>query len=76
MAHIRIEINDAGIQELLHECGATACYAEAQRIVGTLGAGYDCDIYDAGTRNVSSVFTTTEETYKDNLENNTILGAM
>ena len=45
-------------------------------MVGTLGAGYDCDLYDAGNRNVSSVFTTTEETYKDNLENNTILGAL
>ena len=45
-------------------------------MVGTLGTGYDCDVYDAGTRNVSSVFTVTEEAYKDNLENNTILGAL
>lgn len=76
MANVRLELNDAGIQELLHVVGEQVCGSYASQIADACGDGYNWDVYDAGTRNVSSVYITTEEAYIDNLKNNTLLRNM
>lgn len=70
---MRLELNDAGIQELLKEVGTTVCAPMAERIASSCGDGYASDMYDAGSRVVASVYTATGEAMRDNLENNTIL---
>ena len=58
MSSLRIELNDEGIQTLLHEVGSTACSEIAERIAGECGDGYVPDTYRAGTRTIASVSTT------------------
>ena len=70
---MRIELNDAGIQELLKEGGQTVCGPMAERIAQSCGSGYSADTHDVGGRVVASVFTDSTEAMRDNLENNTIL---
>lgn len=76
MAQVRIEINSEGIRELLHVVGETVCGPIAADVAGSLGEGYGSDVYDAGGRNVASVYISTMEALKDNYENNTLLRAM
>lgn len=74
---MKIELNSAGIQEMLHSPEITAVISGiASDIAARAGDGYETDVYNAGTRNVASVFTTTKGAYQDNLENNTLLMAM
>lgn len=75
MAQVQIILNRAGVGELLHEVGATACAELAQQIAASCGEGYESDVYNAGSRTVASVYTATKEAMQDNLENNTILRA-
>jgi len=70
---MRIELNDAGIQELLKEVGTNTCGPMAARIAQSCGNGYASDTYDVGSRVVASVYTESKEAMQDNLENNTIL---
>ena len=76
MAQVRIELNSSGVQELLHEAGETVCAEIAQSIASACGAGYESDTYNAGSRTVASAYAATDEAGKDNLENNTLLGAL
>ena len=76
MSKVYIEINDAGIQELLHDVGEVVCGPLAQEAAAACGDGYGSDVYDVGQRNVASVYAATYEAYKDNLRNNTIMRAL
>lgn len=76
MAQVRIELNSSGVQELLHEVGETVCAEIAQSIAASCGSGYESDTYNAGSRTVASAYAATDEAGKDNLENNTLLGAL
>lgn len=74
MSKARLELNSAGIQELLHSEEITSYMEQiANQIAAAAGDGYEVDTYDAGQRNICSVYTATEEAKKDNLENNTLL---
>lgn len=74
MSKARLELNSEGIQELLHSEEITS-YMEtiAHQIAESAGDGYEVDTYNAGQRNICSVYTATEEAKKDTLENNTLL---
>lgn len=76
MSEVRIELNEQGVRELLHEVGSTVCAELAQGIADSCGEGYAADVFVAGTRTIASAYTATEEAYKDNLDNNTLLGAL
>lgn len=73
---VRIELNSAGVQELLHECGETICYELAEKARNKCGDGYDYDMLVATKRTVASVYTDTPEAMVDNMKNNTILKAL
>lgn len=70
---MRLELNDAGIQDLLKEVGTNTCAPMARRIADSCGDGYSADMYDVGARVVASVYTDSKEAMEDNLQNNTIL---
>ena len=71
---VRIELNSAGIRELLLSAEMQAVLGEkAAEITGRCGAGYESDIYLTPGRAVASVFTEDPDALKDNLENNTLL---
>lgn len=74
MSKARIEINYAGVGQLLRSEEVQACVQEIAREKATgLGSGYGSDTYKAGTRVIASVYTETPEAAKDNLQNNTLL---
>lgn len=77
MSKYRIELNYAGVGELLH---SKEIEGEVKRIANQVAAkagdGYATDVYQAGTRVIASVYTETEEAMKDNLDSNTLLKAV
>lgn len=65
-----------GIGKLLRSYGIeTITQTAASSILRHAGEGYEMDTYDAGQRKICSVFTATEASKKDNLDNNTLLKA-
>ena len=77
MSNYRIELNYAGVGELLKSQEiADAVKEVAEQVAARAGDGYATDVYQAGTRVIASVYTETEEAMKDNLENNTMLKAV
>ena len=77
MSNYRIELNYAGVGELLKSQEIADTVKEvAEQVAARAGDGYATDVYQAGTRVIASVYTETEEAMKDNLENNTLLKAV
>lgn len=73
---VRIELNSAGVQELLHECGQKVCKELADNARNKCGDGYGSDTLAARKRTVASVYTETPRAMADNAKNNTILKAL
>lgn len=77
MAKVRIELNSAGVQELLKGSSMQSVLSEhARAISGNAGEGYSQDIYVGKTRANAMVYADTYQAKKDNLENNTLLKAV
>ena len=74
MSNVHIELNSAGIRELLLSPEMQAVLKEhADEIAGRAGAGYSSDTHLTGGRAVASAFADSREAMRDNLENNTLL---
>ena len=77
MANIRIELNSEGVRELLKSPEMAAiCREQADRIAGRAGSGYEVTTYTGKNRVNASVHAATEEAWRDNLKNNTLLKAV
>lgn len=77
MSKVRIELNYANVGKLLKSQElADFLKKEADSRASALGSGYEADIYVAGTRVVSSIYTATPEAVRDNLQHNTLLKAV
>ena len=77
MAKFHIELNPAGVRELLQSSEMMGvCRSLAQGIAGRAGPGYEVTTYTGKTRVNASVHAATEEAYRDNLKNNTLLKAV
>lgn len=74
MSKVTIELNSAGIRELLH-CSeiAGACREAAQTYKDRLGEGYELSEYSGKTRVNVSVYAATDKADKENREDNTML---
>lgn len=73
----RIELNSEGVRELLKSPEIMAvCKSHASRIAASAGSGYEVTTYTGKTRVNASVHAATEEAYRDNLKNNTLLKAV
>ena len=75
MSKTKIVLETSGIRELLKSHDVKECiHNESIRIREACGTdGYETDVKYMGTRVISSVYTTSEESLRDNLENNTLL---
>ena len=77
MSKIRIELNSAGVRELLRSQSVADVLAEhAAAIAGRCGEGYAHDTHMTPGRVVASAYTETPEAMADNLRENTLLRAM
>lgn len=74
MSKVRIELNSAGVRELLKSGEMEALLREkAGEIASRCGEGYESDSKQMPTRVIASAYTGTKEAMQDNLENNTLL---
>lgn len=74
MSKVRVELNSAGVRELLQSPEMQAVLAEqASAIRSRCGEGYETDSYMTPGRAVASVYTATQDAIKDNAANNTLL---
>lgn len=74
---VKIDLISSGILDFLK---SSEVQQEVKRIAddikNTLGDGYETDSHVTPSRVVSSVYTTSNEAYRDNLNNNTLLKAV
>ena len=77
MGNVRIELNEAGVRELLQSAEMEAlCTELARGIAGRAGDGYTVDSRVGRTRVNARVTIATAEAARDNLKNNTLLKAV
>ncbi len=77
MSKVRIELNSAGIREMLRSAEMQALMGEkAAEVAGRAGDGYASDTYLTGGRAVASAFAESSEAIRDNLDNNTLLRSL
>ena len=77
MSKVEIELNSAGIQELLKSAEIQGyCEELARGVASRAGDGYEVDTMVGKTRVNASVYAATKEANKENLENNTLLKAL
>ena len=75
MSKLRVELNRAGVRELMRSPEMRAIVEQHAR-AEQKKAGGDYDVYIAQTRAVAMVFPATAESEADNLKNNTLLKAL
>lgn len=78
MAKVHVELNSDGIVELM-KSGEIMSILEShgRSMVSSLGEGYAMDSYSRGkSRGNVSVYAETQEAYKDNMNNNSLLKAV
>lgn len=74
---VEIELNSAGIQEMLKSQEMQAMLSErAAAIAARAGSGYATSIYVGKTRANASVFPDDDDAARDNMKNNTLLKAV
>lgn len=74
MSKLRIELNSAGVRELLKSPEMSAIVGEhASRIAQNCGDGYAHDTHMTPGRVIASAYTETAEAMADNLRENTLL---
>lgn len=77
MSKVEIELNSAGIRELLKSAEIQGyCEELARGVASRAGDGYEVDTMVGKTRVNASVYAATKEANKDNLKNNTLLKAL
>ena len=77
MAKVKIELNSDGVRELLRSSEIMeVCKSHADKIAARAGSGYEVTTFTGKNRVNASVHAATEEAYRDNLKNNTLLKAV
>ena len=77
MAKVEIELDRAGVREFLRsEDMQNVVSAEASVIMQTVGAGYSANTRQGRNRAIARVSASSDETVRDNYENNTLLKAV
>lgn len=77
MAKVRIELNRAGVRDLMRSAEMQGVLEEAASpIMARLGAGYGQDSRVGKTRCNVSIHADSAEAKRDNMDNNTLLKAV
>lgn len=73
----RVELNSAGVLELLKSAEMAAiCQSYAGSVAQRAGTGYEVSTYTGRTRVNASVRCATDDAWRDNLKNNTLIKAV
>ncbi len=77
MAKVKIELNRAGVRELLKspEMGAV-CQELASQVAARAGDGYEVSVYTGFNRVNASVKAVSDEAWRDVLKNNGLVKAL
>lgn len=73
---IRFELNRAGVRELLQGGSIGMLQEIAAGVLGRAGSGYAMDSRIGKNRANAMVYADSNEAYRDNLNNNTLLKAL
>lgn len=77
MAKVKIELNRAGVRELLRsEAAGELCRSIADGVAGRAGDGYEVTTHVGQNRVNCSVRAETFAAMRDNMKNNTLLKAL
>ena len=77
MAKGKIKLRKAGVKEMLQSDDLReTCREVAEQIRARAGEGYEVSTFKGAYRVNASVRPVTQEAYKDNLENNTLMKAV
>lgn len=77
MSNLRVELNHAGVREMLRSEEAKAiCEACANKAMGRLGEGHEVTTYTGQNRVNASVFAKSLDAKMKNAKDNTILKAL
>lgn len=77
MSKVEIELNSAGVRELLQSDPISASVMEAAAgVCARAGDGYEVETYTTSQRAVARVKAATHGARKDNRKNNTLLRAL
>lgn len=77
MSKVRVELNGAGIRELLRSAEMGAAVGElAAGIAARCGEGYASDMKLMPGRVIASAFTDSDKAERDNADNNTLLRSL
>jgi len=77
MGNVRIELNRAGVRELLLSNEILAvCEKVADGVAMRAGEGYGVNVFHGRNRVNAEVQAETAAAYRDNLKNNTLLKAL
>lgn len=77
MGKVEIELNSAGIRDLLKSEGIrTELKAQGDKVVGRCGDGYTDSVFDMPSRSVCRVSAASKAAKIDNADNNTLLTAL
>lgn len=77
MSNIRVELNRAGVRELLKSGEiASACMGYASQIAANCGDGYVAEARNYPERTGAAVYADSPKAIRDNLKNNTLLNAL
>ncbi len=77
MAKGKLKLRKEGVKEmLLSDEIKEVCEDQAEKVRARAGDGYEVSTYKGTNRVNASVRPVTQEAYKDNLENNTLMKAV
>lgn len=72
MAKVRVELNSAGVRELLHEVGSTQCMEIANQVAASCGEDFEATVGKSATRTWGTVEATSMHAINANLKYNLV----
>lgn len=76
-AKVKVKINIYGVRAMLNSAGAVSvCMSYAQGVLRRAGAGYTTGVRHYARRAGVAVFPETQEAWRDNMNNNTLLKSL
>ena len=77
MSKVKIQLNSAGVRELLHAPEIQGqLQSIGEQVRNRAGDGYETEMLDTPTRSVCRVYAATKEALTDNSDNNTLVSAL
>ena len=77
MSNVKVELNSEGIIDMMNSNSMmSVLWAYAERVADNAGIETEITVQEGKTRASARVATASAESYRDNMENNTLLRAL